>query len=110
MTPLQASAATPPSRASRCPIRLDRPGESTAGKPSGLTASIRSRTFLVFSPSLLPCYLSGNHSEEQQELVEAAGIEPASESTPSGRPTCLARALCRPGADHGHPAPGPLPE
>ena len=42
--------------------------------------------------------------------VEAAGIEPASESTPSGRPTCLARALCRPGADHGHPAPGPFPE
>ena len=41
--------------------------------------------------------------------MEAAGIEPASESTPSGRPTCLARALCRPGADHGQPAPEPSP-
>src|SRR5262249_29705975 len=46
---------------------------------------------------------------QRRKLVEAAGIEPASESTPSGRPTCLARALCRPGADHGQPAPEPSP-
>ena len=41
--------------------------------------------------------------------MEAAGIEPASESTPSGRTTCLARGFRHPGADHGQPAPGPSP-
>ena len=41
--------------------------------------------------------------------VEAAGIEPASESTRPGRTTCLARAFRHPEADHGQPASGPSP-
>ena len=55
------------------------------------------------------CGASRASSRNCRKMVEAAGIEPASESTPSGRPTCLARAFCRPGADHGQPAPEPSP-
>src|SRR6266851_6782593 len=49
------------------------------------------------------------NENQRRKLVEAAGIEPASESTLSGRTTCLARAFRHPGADHGQPAPGPSP-
>ncbi len=51
----------------------------------------------------------GTHGSDLEKLVEAAGIEPASESTRPGRTTCLARALSHPEADHGQPAPGPSP-
>src|SRR6266481_4445503 len=107
-------------REGKGPAQRARP-EEVVHVPSGGTARTnhsrhtwedKARALPLTRPFGRSCDFGGRSCSKIMKLllkVEAAGIEPASESTRPGRTTCLARAFRHPGADHGQPAPGPSP-